>query len=1175
MAALRIAQAEAGKGKKKPGVAAPLRSGVDGRGAPLAELGLDAKLIKLHGPDLKGAVAQLGRLVAAGTGVEAWQSKSYQRVLGQLHKVLGAQLSALPAEDRAAAAKRTTQAWAELAERPEAAGRLPFVLSSASGLVDSALRMEARRQINFTPEQLASLGEQSAQQIQGLIEDCVGRDGLSTMLNVLPRLVEELELSSKGLDGEARAQLVEQTRRFMQDVLPKAGTTLAHAADLARAMSVASRKHPGNTQKILSDAKRDFLAPLAAPLAAAQQGLGAAPQPGLKPAFQALQDVLSANPAGPDALFAQVLACKDTLVQLSAQANANPAKEAAVQGLVGMIAHLKDSPLAQAALQFVVQRGPALVQRPELAQPLTAALAPPNPQAMAAGLLSALTALYPQASGTPWPQAMAQVAQTGPTEGLAIALSYSTAADRVQSDGDLLWALTQRVRGGSEALGADLSSFAARWAGAARHVPVDAQRGAVLAAIVGQGRGDTVLTQQVTATATAMRQISAQLPGVDAASLIAPGADGEPGLWELSNTQTPWATPPLQTVQQLINSAAGAPAADPTDLARLAMKVAHGAAFIQNGRNIQVPRIVMDFAAAAKNPGGLKSAAAPKGQVALRAQAAQPSLLTFANDHAALPADFVFSAGLHLSKEQMAWAVQLVEKAHGHDFVRTLRDCVFGCVEQGRLDLLEALRTTKGDSKAVAGVIKEVAQAYRVRALAALPFDAFIAGLAAGEDPVAAAAAAKAQAALGDLDLEALAGGKIDAAGLKEVNSLSDNIAELVGQFRTAFKSMDPEIDMGKLRPVLDNVLQSVLQGTWPAPKYEDEVGKRQLAILSPAQQAIWRQSTVISAQAGPLPDPGPAAAEAMALMRGLAQKIPEQIKLPKGLAFDAPTADRLRGELDAVRTQLREAKKGSPEHRALGPQAGQLAMQLAVVELQVALQGLGAEADPGQSILEVAPLVPAAARALRKMGARGCAAAVTEVGETALDLKPQGGPGQGRWAADQDSLTAMIDSHKTGCLSKGDRRRRWGLAGSLADANTKMLRVFNGDTQVYRTFVRMLPVKIGNYEGPALFIENPVSDKGGSGDDRKLLDQLLLEKAKQMGVPALGGLNSAPEGWKIVPNAAGTLTFDPGHTGLYHSDRTSQHKHQGAEAPWDYAFNGGGWQSLVVCVPPALADKF
>ncbi len=1173
MAALRISQAEQGAADKKPGARAPVRSGAAGLGAPLSELGVDDKLIKLHGADLKGAVAGLGKLVAAGAGVEAWQHKSYSRVLGQLHKVLGAQLSALPKPARAAAAKATVEAWAELAEVPEAQGRLPFVLSSASGLVDSALRMEARRKVSFTTEQMQGLAQDTAQQIKALIQDNVGRDGVSTMLNVLPRLVEELELSSKGLDGEQRAALVTQTRQFMQDVLPQSGTTLAHASDLARAVSVASRTTPGDSAKVFDSAKEDFLAPRREALQASQAKLGDAPKPELQHAFMVLKEVLAASPAGPQSLYEQVEAAKNTFIALEARAGADVAKQGVLTTLANMVRGLKDGPLAQAALQFVVKQGQVLVDRPDIAQKLGADVG--DLKALAPGLLGAMNAVYARASGTPWNEAMKNLDPLSPTEAMAVALSHASVAAQAQSDGDLVWALSKAVRGGSEALVSELGSFAQRWSQSSNRVPADAQRGAVLAAIVGQGRGDAIPANQVSATANAAKQLAAQLPGADIASLIAPGAEGEPGLWELANPQGGWATQPLVTLNQLLAAGAGAKGVEPNDMARLAMQVAHNAAFIQNGAHIQVPRIVADFGAAAKNPANLKSAAMPKGQVALRAQAAKPNVVSFAKDHEALPVDFVFTAGANLTPAQMAWAVQQVDKSHGHDFVRMLRDCVFGCVESNRLDLMQGLVTSKSDSKATAGVIKEIAQAYRVRAMANVPFDALLEGLKAGEDPVARAAAAKAQAALGDLDLQALAGDKITAAGLEEVNSLADNIAELVSQYKTEFKSMDADIDMGKLRPVLDEVLKSVLQGSWPAPKYEDDVAQRQLAVLSPAQQAIWRQSTVISANAGPLPDPGPVSQRALTLLKGLATKVPEQIKLPKGSKFDAATADRLRGELDAVRTQLRDAKKGSAQHRELGAQAGPLALQLAVVELQVALAEIGPDADAVKTILDIAPMVPAAARALRKMGATGCSAALTEVGETAMDLKPQGGPGQGRWAADQDSLTAMIDSHKTGCLSKGDRRRRWGLAGSLSDANTKMLRVFNGDTQTYRTFVRMLPVKVGNYEGPGLFIENPVNDKGGTGDDRKLLDQALLEKARQMGVPVLGGPDAAPEGWKVIPKAQGTLSFDPGHTGLYHSDRTSQHKHQDAKEPWDYQFNGNGWQSMSVLAPPEIADKF
>lgn len=1171
LAALRQAQGPAGRDKGAAPGAGPAPAAAGKLGAPLAEAGLDDKLIRRFGKDLRGAVGGLGKLAAAERGLEAWQARSYGRVLKQSHKVLGALLGALPAEQRADGARITAEAWGRLAARPDLGGRLPFALSAASGLVDSAVRMEARRKLDFTPEQLAAVADGATAEVEALLEDAAGRDGLTTMLNVLPRLVEELELAADGLDAEARAALVRDVRIFMQDTLPRSGLTLADASDLARAVSVHARKGAQDPKDVLEAAKADFLAARQEGLQAAKGGLAEAPDPAVAPLVEALRAALDENPAGPSSLFEAAPRLNGVFAQMLAQAGQEPNRRNALEQIAAFLHRSASTPSAESALRFVEKYGAQLAARPELAVALGEAAGAGDDAASAKAVLSAVHAVFNRPVGAPWQEAVANLDDLAPAEACKVAFAAASVADRTHSDGDLLAALAQQVRAGAGASAADLARFAARWAQAAPHVAQNAQRGATLAAVVAEAQGEQIDTNRVRNAVAMAQQVAANLPGLDAAALIRPGADGSDGIWALADAQGGWATQPSYILQQLLRGLNGAPGGSPEQLARLAMKVTESAARIQNGQQVHVPRIVRDFQTAAKTPQNLKSAAGAKGQVALRAEQQQPSLQRFVDAHPALPVDFAATAGLELTPDQLTWASELLDNAHGLELGRLLRDCVFGCKDLNRMDLVEALRTTKSEGKAVRAVIREVAQAYRVRQLNTVPVDALVKGLAEGGDPVAAAAAEKAKGAFGDLDLVALAGGKIDnPAGLEEIHGLADNIADLLQQYRSEFKSMDHQIDMGKLRPVLDGALASVLKGTWPAPKYEDEVGQRQLAVLSPEQRAIWRQSTVIGAAgAAPAVDAGPILEEGAAVARGLAKLIPERVELPEGAKFDAETVARLRGELAETVEALRAAEKGSDAHRALSVKAGPLAQTLAIVELQVALHAVG-EDNPKAALEGLAPLIPAGARALRKLGESVAAATLTDLGYSLEDLKPaEVKPGTGKWAADQDSLTAMIDSHKSGCLSKGSKLRRWGLAGSLVDANTKMIRVFNGENQTYRTFLRMLPVKFGNYEGPALFIENPVGDRGGNNEDRQLLEDVLLEKARQMGVPALGGQARAPEGWKVVPNGQATLTFDPGHTGLYHSDRTGQQIHQGAEQPWQVQS-----RALAICVPPALADK-
>lgn len=411
-------------------------------------------------------------------------------------------------------------------------------------------------------------------------------------------------------------------------------------------------------------------------------------------------------------------------------------------------------------------------------------------------------------------------------------------------------------------------------------------------------------------------------------------------------------------------------------------------------------------------------------------------------------------------------------------------------------------------------------------------------GLKEGADPIGAARDARTKKVLKELDLEGLAGGKAVPEALAELAALAPNVAELMEQYRTEFKSMDHEIDMGKLGPVFRKVLKSVLDGTWPTPKYEDQVGVRQLAILSPAQQELWRSTTVTLPDQVAAGDPG-LIAGAKPLLKGLAKALGENVKLQAPgfakLSFDVESRDRLRAAYSRKSEAIKDTKKGSAEQRRLANELGPIRDALTLIELQM---GIGAhlrraKGDLVRALKDCAPLLIAARPALAKLRSAGLLDVASDL--LAMIPKEVTAGRQGRHAADEDSLTAMIASHTTGCLSFGSNLRRWGLAGSLADANTKMLRVFDGERQLYRAFMRMVPVEMPGYKGPALYVEGPIDDGGGTHDDLQLLHQGLLAKGAAMGVPVLRPY-AVPEGW-LQRDEQVNITYDYGHTGLYHSD--------------------------------------
>jgi hypothetical protein len=228
----------------------------------------------------------------------------------------------------------------------------------------------------------------------------------------------------------------------------------------------------------------------------------------------------------------------------------------------------------------------------------------------------------------------------------------------------------------------------------------------------------------------------------------------------------------------------------------------------------------------------------------------------------------------------------------------------------------------------------------------------------------------------------------------------------------------------------------------------------------------------------------------------------------------------------------------------------------LSLLELQQALEAtIGAgETHPAAIMLRVRPALLSAAGVLAKRGGEGFRDTVDQILFATQDLKAT--PRQGRHAIDEDSFVALATSHTSGCLSphwsNGDPGRQWGLAGAIADANVRMLRVMEGDQQRYRGFIKFFPVTFRGYEGPMMWLDPPKNDGGGTPEDEALWYRAALNKAQAMGIPVAIGKNALdPNGYN--PNrlaeagAALGLTVregetvrvyaDEGNSGVMHSD--------------------------------------
>ncbi|MBK6688998.1 MAG: hypothetical protein IPG45_31310 [Deltaproteobacteria bacterium] len=1135
--------------------------------APLLAAKVPEKVAKAHGPALTKAGEELRALSTLGERLEPWQAKSADRTLEQVYKTLGQLLSAAPPEDTAKIAKQALKMVVALVEATPPAQLLP-ALAATNGLVDSALRRIGKKSLSLEGANLSALYVDATKAVQDLLGRLSGRSGIGSALHVLPRLVEQVELDVAHSTAAERRTLTKGIAELLEQGPARAGFDLAVVAQVSADLE-ASRGPARGPAEILAEALQRQHQRGRDGWLATRAGLVAL-EPGSPPSTRALAtgllQVLDANPAGPTSLFEQI-------ESLRAVAHDHAGSEEASRvelALSKLLPKLATAPTLPAIVEWLAQVLPQLSEDHLLAALEKAAPLKGAPLAAELLKLGHLQAGYeldrPRLAAIDGITKLSAPLATTLVSALLPKLqdqepelnTIKALIERAPRLGDDPRAELERHLGNQQIVEEYLGHYA---------FPPRVQAG-IRAAL--SASPITLDEDRVSGLLQALHNMFAAFPKLEVGPLLHDEGEGRTGLLSLTAENARRAVSPSDILPDLCKAAHPiSPNAKAQEgAARLVMALADQLSFVFGAQDQVQARVVADLKAAFTNPKKLKQPAGAMDGVALRAQGT--GAVAYALAHPELPLDLVFTAGLHLSADDLRWVIDRVQAARGKDPVRLLRDAIFAAVEAKKTGIFTALRQSNSPEAAKTAVLKELAQQFRVEQVNQIDFAALQKGLQAGVDPIGAALAARTQKVLKELDLEALAGGKAVPEGLAELAELAPNVAELLTQYRTEFKSMDHQIDMGKLGPVFRKVLKSVLDGTWPTPKYEDEVGVRQLAMLSPAQREVWRSTTVTLPNQAAKVDPG-LAAEARPLLKGLAKALGEHVKVQAPgfdkLAFDAESRDRLRKAYAQKTTAIKDAKKGSPTQRRLARELGPLREALALIELQM---GIGtnlrkAKGDLVRALRDSAPLLIAAQPALAKLGSAGLLDTTADL----LAMIPKDvTPGRlGRHAADDDSLTAMIASHTSGCLSYGDNRRRWGLAGSLSDANTKMLRAFDGDRQLYRAFMRLVPVEMAGYKGPALYVEGPVGDGGGSYDDLALLQQGLLAKGAAMGIPVLRP-SGVPDGWTQRDGQV-TITYDYGHVGLYHSDNLGNQIIQG---------NGGkpskNERHMTVAFPPGVGVK-
>ncbi len=1134
-----------------------------------------------HGQALGLAKGELEAIAALSAELEPRAQAHFANALKRLYQSLGQLLSRLPAEARGPSAKQALQALQELAARAGTGDHLVAALSATASLLDSSLRLDARRRLVLTPELAADRMARAAEAVGRLHASLLGRAGVGTALNVYPRLVEGLEFAAPALEAGRQAALWQAAADLLATHTPEDGLTQAQAGEVARVLYLAIAERGPDHDAVLAAAKEGLsaavpqqevaLALLRSPAGAVLEPRAQGPLPAHAEAvLAAVQEALAAQLAARAAPSAQLVSGVEQLHAALAGHVLKPGallEPPAAQDLVGAIATLGAHPQAArlfSLLAVAVQKDDFKLAQvgnpPALLRTLLWTSCPPRPAGDAV--------LLPPLTKAPIEQALSAVLALAPHVGT---LPKKPALDK--ASGRLVAEVVARAAaaGALERPQESVDEYAARWVAAGLALSdfgqlapkLEELASALAFELEGSLEGQRLADLTALVYLVNLRQPRVGIPG------LLRGEGKRPGLIDLADPSKRYFQRPRDVLDTLLQHVPQQKDAVAEPLTRLALELASAASLVADSR-LYTPRISQDFRQAIASHLTLKAGPGAAGPLAVQLQ--QRSAASVAHIVASmpeLPPEMAICVAHFATPEQIAWMCERAEKSRSLKSARLLRDAVYTCAHIAKPELLEALRTTPAPSKVVSRTIEALAKAWRDRTTGQVPAQHYLDKLKAGEDPTVVAAAAA--GAVTAVDVLALTGGRTTAEGLAALGApsrtrtdLHKSTADVINynltqHYHAAGTTMDaaakPHLGTKVRNAFLDHVVKPAAMGQWPAHRYESEIGKKIMARLSPGQQELWRATsyTALAGEAGRAGDPASQAAlaDAAVTVRGIAKALPAWIELSPvegvpPLRWDGASLAALRARRDELMAELRGAEKGSQAHRRGSAAIGALRQNLALLELH---QGLAAQqdADPATLLRRALPLLAAAAALLRSFGA-GFRDALDEIAAAKVYLS-QAGPPDGTYAADEDSLEALLTANHSGCLSKayGNNGRQWGLCQAAVDANTRMLRVYTDGKQAVRGFLRMYEAELGAYKGPVLFADEPVADGGGGEAEKALWFRHALLKASAMGVP-LTSL-SAPA-WDAVikaaglaeqvvyEKAAGTVTADEGHTGMTHSDK-------------------------------------
>ncbi len=730
-----------------------------------------------------------------------------------------------------------------------------------------------------------------------------------------------------------------------------------------------------------------------------------------------------------------------------------------------------------------------------------------------------------------------------------------------------------------------------------------------IASELSRGYGAAIAYNDVERVGQLAVAVREALPDVKLSGLITQDGAGRPGLADLRGELR---HDPVPLLAKLLAPIAELDRQDPEDrleLVRRAIQVARESAMVDRPIETAFPRIEDDWRFGLTEPKRLAFVGAAGSALAIRARSKREGL-DFLRAHDRLPAELAFSAGRHLNQAQLGWLLSKIEGFRSHAQVRVMRDLVFASIESGRPDLLDAFIGTGLDQKSLMATAEMVAVELRQGRLQDLPIDLIVEKLEKDEDAIGA--------------IRELRKGA-PGAGVPATPAGQAELTRWKTELDTLIQATAPDIqvysDKGKLwRDPLMSVIDAVGSENWPNWKAENEVGKRQLEGLSPAQIAVWMTDD-LTAMSDPAQAERPEIKRAITLLKGLKLALPEEVNLNgdgfeglqdeghpakpgrrereglqdeghpakpgrrereglqdeghpakpgrrerEGLAWDRASLEKLRAEQAELVDAFHGTERGKAEHRALRRRLGPASRRIAALELALTIERVLADptVDPVKSLLESKGALAAAESAVKTLGGRGCSQAIHQIRETAETIRSS--PRDGRYAIDENSLEGFIQSFTgSSCLRPNGGSNQVSLIEHVASAMYKIARVVDAGTTEVRGFARLYRYTFPGFErGHAIELDILRQPNGGQNAPPASVEALhehMLAKAEAMGVPYLTSDPVAlklaeARGLRVLESQSVTFHVDHGHTGLHHAQNIDYGTYW---ILWEHAHTYGG----------------